>query len=81
MYTVCDGAQKLLAMMGMRCALFLFSYAVLEGRGDPCHDPGQPKQLNIAFPKLTASYVTRRDTEHCVWVNQLYSGAVKLPQR
>jgi hypothetical protein len=22
----------------------------------PCHDPGQPKQLNIAFLKLTAGY-------------------------
>jgi hypothetical protein len=28
-----------------------------------------------------ASHVTRRGTEHWVWVNQLYSGAAKLPQR
>jgi len=81
MYTVFDGAQILLAMMGMRCALFLFRYAVLEGRRDPAMIPGSQKQLNIAFPKLTMSYGTRRDTEHCVWVNQLYSGAAKLPQR
>jgi hypothetical protein len=56
MYTVFDGAQILLAMMGMRCALFLFRYAVLEGRRDPAMIPGSQKQLNIAFPKLTASY-------------------------
>jgi len=31
--------------------------------------PDDQKQLNIAFPKLTMTYVTRRDTEHCVWVS------------
>jgi len=53
--------------------------------------PDDQKQLRITFPKLTMSYVTRRDTERCVWVNSfiqslrnfhndklLYSGWGKL---
>jgi len=53
--------------------------------------PADQKQPNTAFPKLTISYVTRRDTEQCLWVNSsipwlqnfrndklLYSGWGKL---
>ena len=60
-------------------------------QGPPSMIPAAQKQLNTAFPKLTISYVTRRDTEQCLWVNSsipwlqnfrndklLYSGWGKL---
>ena len=43
--------------------------------------PADQKQLNIAFPKLTMSYVARRDTETLRMGKQLYSVAAELPQR
>jgi hypothetical protein len=42
-----------------------------SGAGTHAMIPADQRQLNIAFPKLTMSYVARRDTEHCVWVNNL----------
>ena len=61
------------------------------GAGTPAMIPADQKHRNIAFPKHTMSYVARRDTEHCVWVNSsipwlqnfrndklLYSGWGKL---
>jgi len=58
-----------LAMMGMRCALSYLATQSWKRCGDPAMIPDDQKQLNIAFPKLTMTYVTRRDTEHCVWVS------------
>jgi hypothetical protein len=53
--------------------------------------PADQKQPNLAFPKLTISYVTGTDTEDCLWINSsipwlqnfhndrlLYSGWGKL---
>jgi hypothetical protein len=77
------GAEAQYSWPSWECAL-LSSYVAMQswkGAGTPVMIPDNQKQLNIAFPKLTAGYVTRRDTEHCVWINQLYSGAAKLPQR
>jgi hypothetical protein len=50
-------------------------------QGTPAMIPADQKQLNIAFPKLTMSYVARKRYRTVRIGKQLYSVAAKLPQR